>query len=437
MSSKTAMGNHIQSQAEWESEIAGKIFRQVHNEVYLELRFLDTALAALTPREQTDLHCFATEGTFLYFSPSHLISIYEKNPRFLSRAWLHTILHCVFSHLWLRDGRTRNLWDLACDIAVERLIDGMGKKCTRRPVTWLRQKTYEELSRQGRISAAGIYSWLCGQEESLHRELVKEFFTDSHKYWPDEERSLPQNPQIRETWDRISRQSRMEMERQGREPEEGEGALLQQLRTQRSRRSYREFLRKFAVLKEEMHCDPDEFDIGTYSFGLRHYGNMPLIEPLEVREVMKIQEFVIVVDTSYSTNGTLVKNFLRETFTLLTMSGRFLRKCHVRILQCDDQVRADKQVTTAAELETLLEQFTVIGGGGTNFCPAFDYVNELRERGELRNLQGLIYFTDGKGIYPSSRPDYDTAFLFLEDYEEEAVPPWAMKLRLEVHEFEA
>ena len=68
---------------------------------------------------------------------------------------------------------------------------------------------------------------------------------------------------------------------------------------------------------------------------------------------------------------------------------------------------------------------------GTDFRPAFAYVNELLEQGVLKNLGGLLYFTDGKGIYPKKRPEYKTAFLFLDDYDESAVPPWAMRLRVE------
>ena len=50
-------------------------------------------------------------------------------------------------------------------------------------------------------------------------------------------------------------------------------------------------------------------------------------------------------------------------------------------------------------------------------------------------LAGMLYFTDGKGRYPAKRPDYRTAFLFLEDYDDAAVPPWAMRLLLEKEEF--
>lgn len=115
--------------------------------------------------------------------------------------------------------------------------------------------------------------------------------------------------QAREMWDKISRQSRMQEEKRGDEQEEGEQSLLRRLKADKSRRSYRDFLRKFAVLREEMQCDPDTFDLNFYTYGLSLYGNMPLIEPVETREVMRIQEFVVVLDTSYSTDGELIKGF--------------------------------------------------------------------------------------------------------------------------------
>ena len=96
----------------------------------------------------------------------------------------------------------------------------------------------------------------------------------------------------------------------------------------------------------------------------------------------------------------------------------------------------DEEVKNSRELEQLLNRFTVIGGGGTDFRPAFAYVNELLEQGVLKNLGGLLYFTDGKGIYPVKKPEYKTAFLFLGAYDETAVPPWAMRLQLEPEELE-
>ena len=50
----------------------------------------------------------------------------------------------------------------------------------------------------------------------------------------------------------------------------------------------------------------------------------------------------------------------------------------------------------------------------------------------FEHLRGMIYFTDGRGIYPAKRPVYETAFVFMEEeYEDVDVPPWAIKIILE------
>ena len=72
------------------------------------------------------------------------------------------------------------------------------------------------------------------------------------------------------------------------------------------------------------------------------------------------------------------------------------------------------------------------GLGGTDFRPVFRYVDKLRQNQEFTNLKGLIYFTDGCGEFPAQKPDYDTAFVFVDDeYNNPDVPAWAMKLVLQ------
>lgn len=226
-----------------------------------------------------------------------------------------------------------------------------------------------------------------------------------------------------------------ELNLRGDDSASGIDAMKTQIKEGKSRRSYKDFLRKFTVLKEELHCDYDEFDLNYYSYGLRLYKNMPLIEPLESREVTKISEFVIVIDTSYSTNGPLVQKFLEETFQIIQERDSFFHKSQIRIIQCDNQVHSDTIIKEQRDIPKLLHNFELIGGGGTDFRPAFSYINKLLENGEFQNLKGVLYFTDGKGIYPAKRPPYETAFLFLEEEEHPDVPAWAMKLILHEEDF--
>ena len=65
----------------------------------------------------------------------------------------------------------------------------------------------------------------------------------------------------------------------------------------------------------------------------------------------------------------------------------------------------------------------------------FSLVDALVRDHEFANLRGLIYFTDGYGVFPAKKPDYETAFVFVdEEYNDPDVPPWAIKLVLQKDE---
>ena len=51
------------------------------------------------------------------------------------------------------------------------------------------------------------------------------------------------------------------------------------------------------------------------------------------------------------------------------------------------------------------------------------------------DLKGLIFFADGFGTFPAQKPDYDTAFVFVDDgWNNYDVPPWTIKLILQKDE---
>ena len=81
------------------------------------------------------------------------------------------------------------------------------------------------------------------------------------------------------------------------------------------------------------------------------------------------------------------------------------------------------------ELQNYMNDLELYGEGGTDFRPAFAYVEELMEKREFENLRGLVYFTDGYGIFPAKMPPFRTAFIFMEQKPEDVdIPAWAMKL---------
>ena len=411
-----------------------KILELIQNELYVDFRYLDVAVSALTLTPNDSLRSTATDGISFFFPPEQILRVFRSNPLFLNRAVLHSVFHCIFRHLWIRGSRDPDLWNLSCDIAVEWIIDSFKKKSVKRALSGIRTNIYNDF-RQYKIpiTAANIYRYLLpdiADNPDRLNQLMIEFFTDDHRFWPKKPSTSPSTAKAGQSWDKISRRMEQELNLRGDDSASGIDAMKTQIKEGKSRRSYKDFLRKFTVLKEELHCDYDEFDLNYYSYGLRLYKNMPLIEPLESREVTKISEFVIVIDTSYSTNGPLVQKFLEETFQIIQERDSFFHKSQIRIIQCDNQVHSDTIIKEQRDIPKLLHNFELIGGGGTDFRPAFSYINKLLENGEFQNLKGVLYFTDGKGIYPAKRPPYETAFLFLGEEEHPVVPAWAMKLIL-------
>ncbi|MCB7318878.1 vWA domain-containing protein [Lacrimispora sp. 210928-DFI.3.58] len=442
-----------------EVTLCTRILCQARNELYVNMRFLDVALSSLGFEADWGRQGLATDGAVIYYGPEHLLRLYKKGRVLVNRAYLHILFHCLFCHLYTRKGRDKEYWDLACDIAMESVIDGLYQKCIHVPRSALRRETYLRIRRMlaegeggrdveaaqkngGRVgappvlalTAERVYRALVDMKpaEKRLRQLQAEFMVDSHDLWEQEED--PRQAMRRQNqWNDNREKMQTSMETGSKEESEEEGSLLDSLQVEnRERYDYSQFLRKFAVIKEELQVDVDSFDYGFYTYGLSLYGNMPLIEPLESKEVCRIEEFAIVVDTSMSCSGELIQRFLEETYDVLSESESYFKKIHVRIIQCDDKVQSDVVITCAEELAAYMESFEIRGYGGTDFRPAFEYVNGLLKTREISRLKGLIYFTDGKGIYPVQAPPYDTAFVFIERmFSDEAVPAWAMKVVLE------
>ena len=421
-----------------------QILGGARDELYLSMRYLDLALSALEPEITPEFPGTGTDGRIFYVHPHQLMDLYEKNRLLVNRAFLHTVFHCLLRHVFKRRRADQQLWDLSCDIAVEAVIDTLHVRCVRMGVSRMRMNWYDYLRGQLPVlTAEGICHVLTrrGLSEYERASLTAEFHIDDHSLWQgreDQERPDPAMEMLRQKWEDISEKTRTEMETFADEESTGNTGLSEQMKAELVRRyDYRSFLRRFAALHEEMHADPDQFDYVFYTYGLQLYKNMPLVEPLETRETWRIREFVIVIDVSMSTRGELVRNFLNQTYEVLTENDTYLKQVHLRIMQCDEAVVEDVKITGREELDAYMAGFTLKGGGGTDFRPAFSHVRSLLEAGEFAQLKGMIYFTDGKGTYPKRKPPWESAFVFLEeDYADVNVPPWAIKLILPMEEFD-
>ena len=549
------------------NDLGSRILNQSRYELSLSMRHLARALDRLPYEMDFNTQRMGTEGERIHFHPEFIFQLFMESPQKLNRLYMHSLLHCLFRHMFKNEDKKEELWNMACDIHVEYVLDSLDVDLLKRPAGEYRENTFQRLEEKIKtLSAERIYQYL--EEADLDYDawerLEREFYKDDHVFWKvidrkdapgqegegdsdgaplplpedftpndkpsgeenegekkdsgdntsvensedkdkspreskssedaslqsgtpsngegkeeknqeagnqepenrgsegegntgegnsgedsqgetkqedsqsgnssgkkQEERKKAENRKPTGQGQREEREAKKKRDDLSKEKQEEQGSLAWFLRLEQKKYTdFRDFLRRLSVDREEMEVDLDSFDYGYYYYGLEQYGNMPLIEENEYREGRKLQELVIAIDTSHSTKGEMVKGFLEETAGILKQKDAFFQKVKVHILECDDELRKDICLENVEDLEQYSKNFAVKGGYGTDFRPVFRYVSDLQKRGELKNLKGLMYFTDGKGRYPKEAPPYVTAFVFPkgEDIDDDNVPFWAMKL---------
>ena len=453
------------------------------NTLLVNLRFLDAALSQfeMVPLPTGSL---ATDGRHLFFQPKHVLDCFVDQQERLVRNYLHIVLHCIYRHMFIQATVDRPLWDLACDMAVESIINEVGLKAAACRRADEQELQFGKLGTHCPVrTAEKLYRFFKSIEMTPDEALAIRayFFADDHSLWYEQQKgdgdgdgdgndnqnsedngdgngtsngdgnsegngdgnngqngsSGQMNAQeLAARWEQIAQRMQVDLETCSKGQGDSFGSMMQNLKAvNREKYDYTAFLKKFAVMGETMKINDDEFDYVFYTYGLQLYEKMPLIEPLEYKEVKRIKEFVIAIDTSGSVAGEQVQAFLTKTYNILKSTESFFSKINLHLIQCDATIQEHVKITNQEEFDRYLNNMQFKGFGGTDFRPVFQMVNQLVADKEFTHLKGLIYFTDGYGTFPERKPDYETAFVFVRDnYDIPEVPPWAIKLILESEE---
>ncbi len=410
--------------------LAGQVMQLARDNIVVNMRFLDAALSRMRPEPRLGMEGAATDGEKLFYDPVWLLKRYREERDYPVRIYLHMLFHCVFYHSFSYGEKEQELWDLAADAAVENVILELGlHMAVLETDAEARNKLHYLKEDAGMLTAERIYRYLknnpvsAGEREQWHRLFVR----DAHIYWRGQERMEVTEGQ----WKKISERIKADLKSFSKDKNNSESLEKNLAEATKERYDYAQILQKFTVTGEDVQVNDDEFDYIYYTYGLSEYGNMPLVEPLEYKDMKKVREFVIAIDTSASCRGEIVRQFVKKTYSILKGTENFFRKINVHIVQCDSEVQSDTKITGEEDFDAFMREGKLKGFGSTDFRPVFEYVDRLAADGEFENLKGLIYFTDGYGIYPAQMPEYDTIFVFLDENEERPeLPPWAIGIVL-------
>ena len=111
-------------------------------------------------------------------------------PQDINRVYVHMLMHNIFRHMSGRMEREEDMWNLACDIAVESLIDRFDAVCVKRVVSDEREAWYYRLGKDMKVlNAQSIYRWFMNHILSPLeiRKAEQIFCLDDHKFWQGQE----------------------------------------------------------------------------------------------------------------------------------------------------------------------------------------------------------------------------------------------------------
>jgi len=375
--------------------------RKARTSLILDHPFFGSLLFRLKGRECRSVPTMATDGVSLFYNPEFVETL---NTATLAGTLAHEVMHPALHHHVRRSGRDPKRWNVACDFAINPLLVDAGL-CL--PDGVLIDNRFRGMS------AEQIYNLLeseseteqdsgkgCRDDKPEGKDLKDEAQGggDSHSPsapvteggigqvldspQPDASQPDEETPTIEEQareWDVAVNQATTVARQAGKVPaglnRTLEGAAEAAV-------DWRELLRR-------LWSDTIPADYSWMRPNRRHVW-AGLYLPGVIREA--VGEIAIAVDCSGSVNGRQLKLFEAEVRSIV--EGQRPQRVHV--LYFDATVH---QVDTYECGQPV--QLKPVGGGGTEFGPCFDW---LDEHGILP--QTLVFLTDLYGSFPPSAPAY-------------------------------
>ena len=163
-----------------------RILNQAKIELSLSMRYLSRALDKLSFQMDFNTRRIGTEGEIIHFHPEFVFQLYVESPQKLYRLYMHSLLHCLFRHMFKTEDKDTELWNLATDIHVEYVLDSMDIPLLYRPAYPFRENYFQKLEKEVKsLSAERIYAYLLEQnlDYTEKERLEQEFVKDDHSFW--------------------------------------------------------------------------------------------------------------------------------------------------------------------------------------------------------------------------------------------------------------
>lgn len=359
----------------------------------LDHPFFGSLLYRLKDRESLAVKTMATDGVSLLWNPEFVQTLTAAT---LAGTLAHEVMHPALHHHLRRSGRDPKRWNVACDYAINPLLVDAGLKLpegvllenrfrgmsAEQIYNLLESEEDSDADSEDEQQAANSTESQSGPEESDSRELSAPETAGGIGQVLDAPMENDDSPTAQEQareWEIAVKQALTVAQQAGKVPagldRTMEGAAEAAV-------NWRELLRR-------LWSDTIAADYSWMRPNRRHLWR-GLYLPGVVKE--GVGEIVIAVDCSGSINGRLLRLFEAEARSIL--EGQ--RPMRVYVLYFDAVVQKVETYEAGQPIS-----LNPVGGGGTEFAPCFEWVEE---RGIMP--QTMVFLTDLYGSFPSCAPSY-------------------------------
>jgi predicted metal-dependent peptidase len=322
--------------------------------------------------EESPIPTAWTDGLHVYFNTEFADSLTREE---FTAVLMHELLHIAFLHVPRRQGRRPRRWNKAADYAINWLIAQESERVTRTfgkpkfvlPSDALLDKKFADMS------AEQVYAKL---EEGEQEDDDGDFGLIGDILQGDA--SVGNDSVIAEVKQRLA-QAVQAAKLRGTLPAGVERMVSDILNPPRDWR--RELADLIETFPADFTFNPPDRRFHDADFALPSLGGEQV-------------ELVVAFDTSGSISPEELKLYLSEVVGLMQQFDHI----KLRVLTCDAAVHEDVELDEQ-DIDSFTQRVRFRGGGGTDFRPVFERLQDDRPR-------MLVFFTDGYGTFPSQEPDY-------------------------------
>lgn len=152
-----------------------RLYQLLRGRLYEELPVLALPLGLLDWREGD---APGTDGTFFY-APLTFLEAAVKAPEEAKGVLLHSTMHAVLCHMYLRGEENEARWSLACDLTAAFLA----RKLLQQPLDGALGRAYYALQKGTAFSAKAVYAQL-GESFPVPEQTLRACIQlDDHQFW--------------------------------------------------------------------------------------------------------------------------------------------------------------------------------------------------------------------------------------------------------------